>query len=252
MLDVFPRIAADGYEVMIDRAVMPNAAAWSARLRAAAIPVPMVHIGKATGELFASDDAQSRAAGLEKLAADLEIVRMFGARHAVLHLWGYPGNDRFFAQTLEALSDALIWGERAGVELLVETIPCVERPLLTRLRELHAAFPALRYTIDSRLLALAESVDAVMAADWLWTSGCVAHVHISDCRRDADGVCQQRPILQPRAGCIDFGAFFAALRRHDYAGAVTLEAPAVEPTTRAVDTETLNVSLNYIRDALKA
>ncbi len=252
MLDVFPRIAADGYEVMIDRAVMPNAAAWSARLRAAGIPVPMVHIGKATGELLATDDAQSRAAGLDKLAVDLDIVQMFGARHAVLHLWGYPGSDRFFAHTLDVLADALALAEQADVELLVETIPCVQRPLLARLQELHTAFPRLRLTIDSRLMALAGAVEDVMAADWLWASGCVAHVHVSDCRRNADGVCEQRPILQPRDGCIDFAAFFAALRRYDYAGAVTLEAPAVDPATRAVDTHVLNRSLHYIRAALNA
>jgi len=252
MLDVFPRITADGYEVMIDRALPPNAVAWSGRLQEAGIPVGMMHIGKATGELFATDDPDSHAAGLSKLASDLDIVRLFGARQAVLHLWGYPGNDRHFGLTMASLEDALLLAEDAGVELLVETIPCVERPLADRLRTLHDAFPALRFTVDSRLLALQDAIESVLEADWLWDRGRVAHVHVSDCRRNADGVPEQRPILQPRKGCIDFTAFFAGLRKRRYTGAITLEAPAVDVETRTVDTDVLNDTFAYIRAAMRA
>jgi sugar phosphate isomerase/epimerase len=101
---------------------------------------------------------------------------------------------------------------------------------------LHDAFPALRFTVDSRLLALQDAIESVLETDWLWDRGRVAHVHVSDCRRNADGVPEQRPILQPGKGCIDFTAFFAGLRKRRYAGAITLEAPAVDVETRTVDT----------------
>lgn len=252
MMDVFPRLSADGYEVMIDRAVPPNAAEWSAQLRSAGIPVGMVHIGKATGECFSTDDPARHRDGLEKLAADLAIARMFGADRAVLHLWGWPDNDRNFARTTGSLETGLAIAGKLGVELLVETIPCVERTLVERMRELHESFPRLRFTVDSRLLAIQDAIGAVMEADWLWSDGLVAHVHVSDCRRNADGVPEQRPILQPGAGCIDFDAFFAGLRRHGYTGAITLEAPAVDPATRAVDVGMLNGSFAYIRAAMRA
>lgn len=252
MLRVFPQLTADGYELMIDRAVPPCATEWSARLREAGIPVGMVHIGKQTGECFSSVDPALHEAGLRKLSADLEIVRLFGADRAVLHLWGWPDNDRHFGQTMHSLEKGLELAADCGVELLVETIPCVDRPLTDRLRELCDAFPSLRFTVDSRLLALQDAILPVMAADWFWDGGRVAHVHVSDCRRNADGVPEQRPILQPGTGCIDFDAFFAGLRKRKYTGAITLEAPAVDPETREVDAGQLNDSFAYIRAAMKA
>lgn len=252
MLSVFPGLSADGYEVMIDRAVPPNAVEWSARLREAGVPVGMVHIGKKTGEYFSSSDPEQHQAGLEKLGDDLGIVRLFGADHAVLHLWGWPDNDRNFELTMHSLEQALQLSERYGIELLVETIPCVVHPLIVRMRELSKAFPDLRYTVDSRLLALQDAIDSVLSADWLWNEGKVAHVHVSDCQRNADGIPEQRPILQPGTGCIDFPAFFAGLRARKYAGAITLEAPAVDPETREVDCGLLNRSFDYIRAAMRA
>ena len=252
MLLVYPRLSVDGYEVMIDRAVPMHAAEWSTRLRDAGVPVGMVHIGKQTGECFSSDDPARHEDGLAKLAADLGIVKMFGVSQAVLHLWGWPGNDRNFGMTLQSMEKSLQLAAVAGVELLVETIPCVEKPLVERMRELCDAFPLLRYTVDSRLLALQDAIGSVFAADWLWDGGKVAHVHVSDCSRNAEGIPEQRPILQPGSGCIDFGAFFAGLRYRKYAGAITLEAPAVDATTREVDTDLLNGSFNYIREAMRA
>ena len=252
MLRIFPLLAADGYEVMIDRAVPLHAAEWSDRLRNAGVPVDMVHIGKQTGECFSSDEAARHEEGLYKLASDLEIVRMFGASHAVLHLWGWPGNDRNFGLTLQSMAKGLDLAAAAGVELLVETIPCVAKPLVVRLRELSDAFPLLRYTVDSRLLALQHAIGSVMEADWLWDGGKVAHVHVSDCCLNAEGIPEQRPILQPGSGCIDFSAFFTGLRARKYTGAITLEAPAVDPETRVVDASLLNGSFDYIREAMKA
>jgi sugar phosphate isomerase/epimerase len=252
MLRIFPLLSADGYEVMIDRAVPLHAAEWSTRLRDAGVPVGMVHIGKQTGECFSSDDPARHEDGLLKLAGDLGIVKMFGSSHAVLHLWGWPDNDRNFGLTLQSMEKSLHLAAAAGVELLVETIPCVARPLVERLRELSDAFPLLRYTVDSRLLALQDSIGPVLEADWLWHGGKVAHVHVSDCSRNAEGIPEQRPILQPGSGCIDFGVFFAGLRARKYTGAITLEAPAVDTRTREVDADLLNRSFRYIREAMRA
>lgn len=250
MLDIFPHLHADGYEVIIDRAVPGNAENWSTRLRDACVPVGMVHIGKKTGECFSSEDPDLHREGLLKLEADLGIVRLFGATQAVLHLWGWPGNDRFFTRTLHTLEKALVLAEAHRVELLVETIPCVVRPMVDRMLELSRAFSTIRFTVDSRLMALQDAIGEVVGAEWMWAENRVAHVHVSDCGRNAEGVPEQRPILQPGQGLIDFEAFFTYLVDRRYTGAITLESPAVDPETRHVDIPVLNRSLDFIRASM--
>ena len=81
-------------------------------------------------------------------------------------------------------------------------------------------------TLDSEFLGFHGQLAESIAADWLWESGRVQHVHLKDFdgrMKDGNG----RRYLLPGEGSLDLQGFINGLVQRGYGGAITVEGNAV-------------------------
>jgi sugar phosphate isomerase/epimerase len=109
----------------------------------------------------------------------------------------------------------------------VETIPCSKGSPLENVHRALERDDRCRATLDTEFLARDEQLEAAFADGDLWER--VVHIHVKDYAgslRDASGA---RQYLIPGEGEVDFETVFAAIRKRNYEGALTLEVSAVTP-----------------------
>jgi len=217
----FPRLDVDGFELGIGRVWDIDRVEHD--LRVAGLRFATAHADKRIGaELL--DDPRAALAELER---DCRLAAALGATIVVFHLWELPVGDRRLEQNLALLPDCLDVADSTGVTLAVETIPCSAGSPLENVHRALERDDRCRATLDTEFLARDGQLDAALADDGLWER--VAHIHVKDYAgslRDGSGA---RRYLIPGEGGIDFEAVFAALRRRNYEGALTLEVTAVTP-----------------------
>ena len=219
-----PRVPADGFEVLIYHdwyGVLDDVAR---HLRAIDRPCPVTHAEKSIGPLLVDD----RARALHRFEANCRFTRAIGAGTLVLHLWGMPHADARLDTQLDALSHLLDVADNHGLRLAIEAIPCRVHDPLSNIQRVIARDERAWVALDTEFLAMHEQLDAAMAADWLWTSGRVCHLHIKDYdgrQTDAEG---RRRYLHPGEGTIDFPALVARLVARGYAGPISLEATVLD------------------------
>jgi sugar phosphate isomerase/epimerase len=204
-----------------------------------------IHAEKSIGEVFGSDDPGQREEGLRKLEQNCSFAQRIGARVAVLHLWGLPYSDTQFENNLQPLKRSLDIAERYGIELAIETIPCKAADPLSNVERAYTLDSRVRVALDTEFLGIHQQLDAVFAADWLWKEQLVRHVHI----KDYDGnpfPAGKRRYLHPGEGHIDFERFVTDLHRVGFAGALSLEAPAIDKEGK-VDLARIQASLQRIK-----
>lgn len=164
----------------------------------------------------------------------------------VLHLWGMPESDNYLERNLELLGACITLAADAGMVLAVETIPCDLADPLTNVRRAIARDERTQVALDTEFLAYHGQLEEVLAADWLWQSERVSHVHIKDYDGQMTDADQHRRYLHPGEGKIDFVAFFAGLARRGFAGNISLEATAIGPALM-VDLPRLQSGLGNLR-----
>jgi sugar phosphate isomerase/epimerase len=144
-------------------------------------------------------------------------------------LWDLPESDTDFGGRLEAAVVAANIAEDEGVGLAVETIPCSQSTPLKNVERVIEHEPRLSIALDTEFLAYHGEIDAALHAGFLWERPVVRHIHLKDYAGTLVDESGRRRYHAPGDGAIDFPGFFAALQRHGYDGAVSLESASRRP-----------------------
>lgn len=243
--DMLGLLDADGMELMLSWLWARTGYPWYEKLRPHVGRIMTTHLQKSIGGAFSSGDTEKEKEGLRQLRLDVEGTGKLGVKRAVLHLWGWP--DSNFSSTMRLYKESLKIAADNGVELLVETLPCIEATLMDRMHKVADVNPDVHFTADCRMLCHQSFEKAIFDEKWLWDEGRITHVHVSDCLPGEDGKIGIHPILHPGEGVIDFPAFMGALKEKGYDGCVTLESPGYVRETRSVRIDKVNASLRYIK-----
>lgn len=196
-------------------------------LRGSKLVFPAVHADKAIGSGLGSTETDEVEEAFEHLEVNLRTAAALGAKTLVLHLWERPTGDSDIERNLEHLPACLDTASAYGVVLAIETIPGDVGTPLENIRLALERDARCRVTLDTEFLGLYGQLEASLAAEWLWESKVVHHVHLKDfdgrLRRDG-----QRRYLIPGEGTLDLQGFLSGLGERGYQGAFTLEATAID------------------------
>lgn len=196
-------------------------------LRESKLVFPTVHADKAIGAGLGSADSNEVEEAFEHLEVNCRAASALGAKTLVLHLWERPTGDSDIERNLEHLPACLDTARAYGVVLAIETIPGDVGTPLENIRLALERDARCRVTLDSEFLGLYGQLEQSLAADWLWESKFVHHVHLKDfdgrLRRDG-----RRRYLLPGEGTLDLQGFLSGLAEREYSGAFTLEATAID------------------------
>ena len=219
IVDWFPRLATDGFELGIGR--VWDTARVEHDLVEAGLRFATAHADRQIGAQLL-DDPKAALAELERCC---RLASALGASIIVFHLWELPVGDRRLERNLALLPDCLDVADAAGLTLAVETIPCSLGSPLENVRRALECDDRARATLDTEFLALHGQLEDALADDDLWER--VAHLHVKDYGGGLREAGRARQYLIPGEGSIDFSAVFGTLRRRGYGGALTLEVSAV-------------------------
>lgn len=246
ILSIGPSLEADGLELLFYKAWYAEVERVADDLLASGLRFPVIHSEKSIASALGSVDAAERARALEKLEKNCRLGWRVGAQLLILHLWGMPGSDEHLERNLSMLGECISVAEAAGLALAVETIPCAQADPLTNVHRTLEQDERALVALDTEFLTLHQQLEQALAADWLWQSSRVRHVHIKDYDGQMADANHYRRYLHPGEGTIDFPGFFRGLAQRDYQGYVSLEASVVQPDG-VVDLPKLRSSLAHLR-----
>lgn len=218
-------------------------------LKASGMRFPVVHAEKSIGSLLGKGDKASVDLAIDRLNINCWFAQSIGAEVLVLHLWGLPESDTQFERNLEQFSLCVDFAWRYRLWLAVETVPCLERDPLSRVRQAFEVDSRSRIALDTEFLAYHNQLDAALDAGWLWQENRVMHAHLKDFDNNLGAPGTKRRYLQPGQGKIDFPHFFRALRERRYTGNFTLESPSIAADDK-IDLMPLKTSLAYLRQLI--
>lgn len=246
-----PPLPVDGLEIMYYPEWTPQIEHIADDLAATGLRFPAIHVEKSAGPALISGDVAEQERGRTWLTASCRLGQLVGARVAVFHLWGTPGSDEQIERNLAVLSECIDIAEAHGLELAVETIPCVKSTPLEVIQRVIERDGRSRVALDTEFLAIHKQVEAALDADWLWSNSLVRHIHLKDYDGEqytADGY---RRYLHPGEGHLDFARLFARLKQRNFNGNLSLEASVVGPDG-ARDVEKLQGSLERLNALAQA
>lgn len=242
---VGPQLDCDGLELLFFSQWQDEEEELVKTLGSSGLRFPTVHAIKNIGDLISSGDTEE-ALRLYRISA--RVAQRLGAGLTVLHLWGPPQSDRDFGRNAEALGRILEIADEYSVAVAVENIPCLKSDPMSRLGELAAIYPQVRFTLDTRMAAFHRQFIPMCRGKYDGVAARAIHTHYSDFRGRKLDFKRLPIILQPGEGLADPDKFGAFLRRINYGGGVTMESPALTP--QGGDTEILNAGLGRLRRAL--
>lgn len=209
-----------------------------------------VHSEKSIGPALGSPVIADQKTGLQRLEENCSFAQAIGAGQLVLHLWGMPSSDKNMEINFSLLPQCLDIADHFGVELLVETIPCVKHDPLTHLQRALASDTRCLAALDTEFLAMHNQLGAALEADWLWADGRVQHIHVKDFDGQPMAADGYRRYLQIGEGKIDFLSFFATIKQRNFTGAISLESSGVE-RDGTVDVEKIEGSLRKLKELMQ-
>lgn len=239
-------LEVDGFEVIFYSAWYEDIERTARDLRRFGLRFAAVHAEKSIATDLGATETQERERGVDKLEINCRFGSQIGAKSVILHLWGLPASDERIELNLEALESCTDTAHRHGLELAVETIPCIKADPLTNIRRAIKRDGRCVVALDTEFLALHKQLDEAMAADWLWQGRRVHHIHVKDYDGQMFASDNRRRYLHPGEGQIDFTNFFNALKRRSFSGAISLEASAIAQDG-TVDMERIRRSLGILR-----
>ncbi len=222
-----PALGVPGFELSLFASWYGHLDEVVSDLRDSGLPFPVLHAEKLIGAGLGSSDAGEIDDAIANLELNCRAAAALGAKTIVLHLWERPVGDRELERNLERLSDCLDMTAAYGITLAVETIPGEMGTPLANIRMALERDPRCRVTLDTESLGFFGQLAESIAAEWLWESTFVHHVHIKDFdgRLWRDG---RRRYLLPGEGSLDLQGFLSGVEQRGYTGAFTLEASAVD------------------------
>lgn len=214
------------------------------------VAFPVLHAEKSIGPLLSIPNEQSRDLALHRLRENCEMAVAVDASLVVLHLWGLPDSDSALERNLKALPECVDICESYGVELSIETIPCIKNKPIENIKQALDCEPRISVTLDTEFLAIHEQTELAMEDNLLWRPGIVKHIHIKDYDGYPIDSYQRRRYLHPGEGTIDFENIFTKLHAYQYQGGVSLESSAID-SEGIVDLGKANRSLGIMSLYLK-
>jgi sugar phosphate isomerase/epimerase len=146
--------------------------------------------------------------------------------------------------------DMAALAEKRGLCLTVESVTCRENLSLDHLAALAKKYPFARFTYDTKMAHLHGENELLARKKYapLLDGGRICHLHVNDSVFPTPGM-DRLPIMHIGEGSVDFGAFFALLKKRGYLGTATVESTSVRPDG-SVDLDRLNHSLEEVRRGL--
>jgi len=226
IVEIAPRLEVDGVEVMIYGGWYDRLDEVAALLAGTGLAIPATHGEKSIGPDLVADGGVNRERAFRRFDDNCRFTAAIGGDRVVLHLWGLPDSDAQIDRQIEDLPALLDIAAAHGVMLAVEAIPCVVHDPLRLVDRVLARDSRARVALDTEFLGMHRQLDDVFAADWLWESGAVVHVHVKDFDGAiVDAESGRRRYLHPGEGEIAFETWFGGLRERGYREAISLESP---------------------------
>lgn len=236
----------DGFEFMIFPEFVDNINTLLREYRSSGIKFPVLHTEKAIGNLFASEDNAEFEQSIEALKQNLYVAGELNAKKAVVHLWGRSDSDKnkelIYNRTDRLYKEA----EPFGIDVLIENIFCVYGDPLSHLEAISERCPKAVFIFDTRPAQFHGQLEKTLKSD---IAKKIRHMHINDYAGGYMEWDKINPIAQPQFGNVDWSRFFLLVKELGYSDSMTLEASA--HVANGVDSETLNRSLDFIRNGLK-
>ena len=242
-----PNLTCDGFEFMMYSTWYDQIDEVQAYLRTLPTTFPVLHCEKGIGERITRGGVELGEA-YEHFTKNCALAAAIGAGKLVLHLWNGVDSDRHFERNLEACGKLMEIAESYGLTLTVENVVCNVADPMTRLCQLHEAYPDLHFTFDTKMAAFHGQVEALYRPENQAIFGKVAHLHTNDYR---GGVLDWGSLrtLHIGEGQIDFATFFRFVWNQGYTGDFTVEATSFDPEG-VIHFEKLNQTFDRIRQML--
>lgn len=247
IMEYGPELDVDGFEVIFYSDWYDNAVRIAQDLRESGLRFRAVHAEKSIGPLLGGATRDEQRQGLQNLISNCRLGSEIGAQFVVLHLWGLPASDLYIERNLSNLEDCLSIAEDHGLQLAIETVPCVRADPLSNIRRAVDIDDRCKVTLDTEYLVAHNQLTEALDADWLWQGEIVVNIHIKDYKGKMQTSDNHRQYLHPGEGDIDFPAFFKRLKERSYSGVVSLEASAMRQDGH-VDMKKLEDSLAKLRE----
>jgi sugar phosphate isomerase/epimerase len=247
IVEIAPHLDVDGVEVMIYGGWYDRLDEVAALLAATGLVIPATHGEKSIGPDLVAEGGLHRDRAFRRFDENCRFTAAIGGDRVVLHLWGLPDSDAMIDRQIEDLPALLDIADRHGVMLAVEAIPCVVHDPLRLIDRALTRDDRVRVALDTEFLGMHDQLDTVFAADWLWATEAVVHVHVKDFDGAiVDAGTGRRRYLHPGEGTIAFEQWFGALRERGYRHAISLESP-VAADDGSVDFAVANAHLGNLR-----
>lgn len=246
--DCIPNLQCDGLEFMLYGQWYDKIHELTAYLKDLGVPIPVFHAEKRLGDVFSrnapgdTEDAVARFEINARMASDV------GAEKVVLHLWGGLDSDRDIAHNIRLYKTLRNICDDNGVKLCVENIVCNVADPMTHLEELHAEYPDILFTYDTKMAEFHGQLMDIFAPEHEHLFSHVAHMHINDY---AGGIKDWQNLRTLNLGCghVDYENFLKESMKRCYTGDLTVEATSYNQEG-IIDYNALNRSFSLIRNCI--
>ena len=249
---IVPQMQCDGLEFMMYESWYRSPAGGEGHVDAlkrvlADYNVPVFHMVKHIGEYISLGQMEE---AVRLFRADCELAKAVGSRLLVLHLWSGRASDQHIERNIAAYPVLREIADSFGLLLTVENVLCNTRDPMTHMRALVEKYPDISFTFDTKMAAFHTQEEELYKPEnaWLWPH--IRHFHVNDY---AGGHMDwaNMGVKALGKGHIDFGRFFAFVRKMGYTGDFTCEATAVNEDG-SIRYDEMNASLNRIRKEVQS
>lgn len=203
-----------------------------------------LHTEKSIGPLLGSSAVEDRQLAFDRLNLNCQLAAHLGIQRLVLHLWGLPTSDRSIETNISQLDKCMQISSMYGLELSIETVPCLESTPLTHIRRIISLFPETSVTLDTEFLAMHGELEEALADPQVRSA--TRHIHV----KDFDGVMSNsdgsRRYLHPGEGNINLAIVVAECLRFPKNPAICLESTSVRGDG-SVDLAQVSADVDFVR-----
>lgn len=245
--DLSTQLMCDGFEFMMYSTWYEEVDTLISTLRSMNLNIPVMHCEKHLGEAISKGEFDE---AYRKFKINCNIAKEIGAGKIVVHLWDGLTSDAHFDNNLNAYLHLKNIADQYNIGLLIENVVCNRENPMKHWCELRDKYEEIRFVFDTKMAAFHDQLDLLYndEYEWLWKDKHICHFHINDY---AGGYKEWKKLcaLPIGQGHIDFKNFFEFIRKIEYDGTFTTEAPALD-SNGIIDIETLNKQFKYIREAV--
>ena len=244
------KINCDGIEFLVLTPWQENIIEITKELQDLSKPVPIFHFQKEIGELISRNEGNDTEQAIELFKKSCEAAKIINSKQIVLHLWGGTGSDYNIEHNIETCEYLNIIAKKNELLLSIENIPCVAFSPIKYIKKLSKLFSEVYFTFDTKFAQFHNEMNESLFGNLkiLWIEKRINHIHIND----YSGKYKEWKNLRGKQigeGNVDFKLLFEHLKKINYPGTITMEAPGFY--NNVLNINRINESINFIRDRLK-